>query len=60
MNDDHRVLNEMLQSSDAEAAAAQTHEHLSCLRPVYEKLWRYEAPGQNSSTRGAAASGAAD
>jgi GntR family transcriptional repressor for pyruvate dehydrogenase complex len=60
VNDDHRVLVDLLESGDAEASAAQMHEHLSFLRPVYEKLWRYEAPGQNSSTRGAVASGAAD
>lgn len=48
VNDDHRALVETLESGDADAAAAQMHEHLSFLRPVYEKLWEYDGSGQRS------------
>ena len=57
VNADHRLLVETLESGDADAAAEQMHEHLSFLRPVHEKLWRYEVPGSSS---GATVSLAAD
>ena len=60
VNDDHRVLVETLEAGDADAAAQQMHEHLSFLRPVYEKLWRYEPPRQNSGADAIGLSGAAD
>ncbi|MGP0034049.1 MAG: DUF6885 family protein [Solirubrobacteraceae bacterium] len=50
VNEDRRGLVETLESGDTESgdtdtAAQQMHEHLSLLRPVCEKLWRYEERG---------------
>ncbi len=48
VNADHRDLVASLEAGDGVAAAEQMHEHLAFLRPMYQKIWRYEVPGQNS------------
>ncbi|MFZ0376249.1 MAG: hypothetical protein WCD11_22510 [Solirubrobacteraceae bacterium] len=57
VNEDRRVLVETLESGDTESgdtdtAAQQMHEHLSLLRSVCEKLWRYEERGSQHPITG--------
>lgn len=42
INHDHHAIVEALEAGDEERAAAEMHDHLEYLRPVYEQAWRYK------------------
>jgi DNA-binding FadR family transcriptional regulator len=40
VNDEHRAIAAAIAAGDAEAAAAEMHDHLAHIRPYYERAWR--------------------
>jgi GntR family transcriptional repressor for pyruvate dehydrogenase complex len=42
VNADHRSILQALEAGDPEAAAEEMRKHLTFLRPMYEKAWRYK------------------
>jgi GntR family transcriptional repressor for pyruvate dehydrogenase complex len=41
INEHHRRIFAAIEAGDADAAAAEMHEHLEYLRPAYERAWRH-------------------
>jgi DNA-binding FadR family transcriptional regulator len=44
VNEDHRALIATVEAGDEAGAAEQMLDHLSFLRPMYQKAWRYIEP----------------